>query len=113
MFEPREALFNDFTQGHLFVEGQRTHIRHHFGLGETGCLDIDFGLGNAGVDETLGVFAILDGKGPVKSQFFSMTTQHTMADGVKGAAPQITHVVPYQIGHPAHHFLGSLIGKGE
>ena len=111
--KPRVTLLDHLAHGLLLVDRQRSDVAHHIRLGETRGFNVDLRLGNAGIHQPLGIFAILNGKRPVESQRLRMPPQHAMADGMKRAAPQLTHVLPYQVRHAAHHFLGGFVGEGE
>ena len=112
-FKPRVPVLNYLAHGLLLVDRQRSDVAHHIRLGETRGFNVDLRLGNAGIHQTLGIFAILNGKRPVESQRLRMPPQHAMANGVKRAAPQLAHVLPDQVCHAPHHFLGGLVGEGE
>ena len=111
--KPRVALLDHLAHGLLFVERQRSDVAHHIRLGETRGFNVDLRLGNASIHQPLGIFAILNGKRPIEPQRLRMPPQHSMADGMKRAAPQLAHVLPYQVRHAAHHFLGGFVGEGE
>ncbi len=61
----------------------------------------------------LGVLAVHDGEVALVAEEVGVLAQDAVADGMKRAAPERGQLLPEQIRHPPHHFLGRLVGERE
>ena len=111
LLEPRVAILDDLAHINLLVDGQRADVAHHIRLGKARGFHVNLCLGDTGVDETLGILTILNGKRTRKPQCLRVPPKHAMTNGMKRAAPQLTHVSPYELSHAIHHLARGLVGK--
>jgi len=70
-------------------------------------------VGDAGVEQVFGVFAVGNGEVASVAEAVGVQAQDTDTNGVKGAAPKIHDTAAEQVSDPFHHFAGRLVGEGQ
>ncbi len=108
-----ELLVQQFADGFVRVDGEGENFIQHVRFGEMRAFGFDFGVGDAGLDQILGVVAVKNGEIAPVTERVGVGTEHAGADGMKGAAPKLAQLVAEQIGHAPHHFAGGLVGERQ
>ena len=106
---PGERAF--FTAGHFLqgLTGIDLHgekVRQRLGLRKADGFHVDGRVGDARVEQILGVLAVGDGEVATVAELVSVQAQDADPDRMEGAAPKIYHTAAQQVSDPFHHFAG-------
>ena len=106
---PGEGAF--FTAGHFLqgltgVDLHGEEVRQRLGLRKADGFHVDGRVGDAGVEQILGVLAVGDGEVATVAELVGVQAQDADPDRMEGAPPKIYHTAAKQISDPFHHFAG-------
>src|SRR5205814_5878330 len=84
----RELLREQRIDGGLGVNNETENFREHVAFRESNLLRVDPGRRDHGIDKILLIFAIHDRESARITERAPVPPQHSIPDGMKGAAPE-------------------------
>jgi len=113
MFEVGVAAVEQVGDPDAGVGGEAEDVGEDFGFGKAHRLGVDLALADDGVHDLLLILSVHDGEAAFPAEEVGVAAEDAVADGVEGAAPEITRVVGDEFLDTVEHFPGGLVGKGE